>query len=190
MVKFGFIVEGETEKVLLESHAFHQLISELGAEFIPEIINADGNGNLLPRNIEKHSQILKDKGATHILILTDLDKDLCVTETKNRIQPAQNHYCVVSKKVIESWFLSDIDALRTFVKSNIDGYLDPETIDNPFEEIRRVRFQRIGIGFNNKRKLAYSMLENGFPFKRAAAHPNCSSAKYFIDKLTLLAKQN
>ena len=68
MVKLGFIAEGATEKIVLESEDFKSFLTELKLDFIPEVIDAEGNGNLLPHNIEKHSQILFDKGATKIII--------------------------------------------------------------------------------------------------------------------------
>ena len=101
MVKLGFIVEGETEKILLESEIFKDLLSKFKLDYVSEIVDAGGNGNLLPKNIEKLSAILIDKGASKIIVLTDLDKDKCVTETKNRISPLENHICVISKKEIE-----------------------------------------------------------------------------------------
>lgn len=190
MVKIGFIVEGDTEKILLESNEFRNLLNELRLEYVSDVINASGNGNLLPHNISKHSQILRDKGATHIFILTDLDKDKCVTETKNRINPETGHFCIVSKKQIEAWFLADTVALRNFIAFNLEEFERPEDVENPFEEIKRLRMNMQNRGFSNKRYLANSIISSSFSIKRAANHPNCSSARYFIEKLTQLSRQN
>ncbi|MCC6372249.1 MAG: DUF4276 family protein [Bacteroidia bacterium] len=188
MVKLGFIVEGDTEKILLESDNFKLFLTELQLDYVPEIINACGNGNLLPHNIEKFSVMLKNKGATHIIILTDLDEDTCVTFTKERINPPENHLCVVTRKRIEAWFLADTSALRNFIENNIPECEFPELINDPYEEIRQMRILHHGRGFNNKRKLANSMLQCGFSFKRAASHGNCSSANYFINKIIQLSQ--
>lgn len=191
MVKMGFIVEGDTEKILLESQDFKNVITELKADYIPEIINAEGNGNLLPKNIQKYISILLAKGATKIIVLTDLDNDSCVTETKNRINLHSDQICIVSKKKIESWFLADTEALKIFIASNITVFENPEDIENPFDEIKRLKITKIGRGFvNSKRYLANAMVANGFSIIKAASHPNCSSAKYFINKLTELSDQN
>ena len=191
MVKLGFIVEGDTEKILLESHSFKNLLHSLKVDYVSDIINVGGNNHLLPTNIEKHSKILIDKGATNIIVLTDLDNDACVTETKNRIKPLENHSCIISKKKIESWFLADTVTLRNFIESNISEHEDPESIDNPFEEIRRIKIELTSRGFvKSKRYLARSMVSKGFSFERAASHSNCTSAKYFIDKLKTLSNQN
>lgn len=191
MVKLGFIVEGDTEKILLESEIFKQLLADYKLDYIPEIVNAEGNGNLLPHNIEKFSEILITKGATKIIVLTDLDKDKCVTETKNRISPLENHICVISKKEVEAWFIADTEALSNFLKSNNFNIINPEIIEEPFEEIKKLRISlNNGRGIGDKKILARFMIKSNFSFERAASNPNCTSAKYFIDKLKILSKQN
>jgi hypothetical protein len=65
---------------------------------------------------------------------------------------------------------------------------NPEIIENPFQEIRRLRIEKIGRGIPTKVILAKQMISKfGFSIQRAAEHPNCSSAKYFLQKITELA---
>lgn len=45
-------------------------------------------------------------------------------------------------------------------------------------------------GIGDKKILARFMVKNNFSFERAASHSNCTSAKYFIDKLKTLSNQN
>src|SRR5258705_6527726 len=99
----GFIVEGDTEKMILESPDFKNFLNTLHIEYIPEVVNVKGNNNLLPHKIIGHTQILIDKGATQIIILTDLDDDKCVTETKSRIKSLENQIVIISVKQIEAW---------------------------------------------------------------------------------------
>ncbi len=94
----GFIVEGSSEKIFFDSPNFKKYLSSININYIPEIINAEGNGNLLPHNIEELTKILINKGATKIFIVTDLDTDKCVTKTKDRIKPHEIHQCIISKK--------------------------------------------------------------------------------------------
>ena len=47
MVKVGFICEGYTELILLQSDPFRQLLVSLNIERL-NVINAEGSGNLLP----------------------------------------------------------------------------------------------------------------------------------------------
>lgn len=188
MVKLGFIAEGATEKIILESDDFKNLLLELRIDFIPEIIDAEGNGNLLPHNIEKHSQILLDKGATLVIILTDLDADTCITQTKERIRPLENHIVIVSIKQIESWFLADTIAIRRFLNNDKFEDVNPEIHSLPFDEIKRIRTEFVGRGISDKKILAKLMVnQSQFSLKRAAEHPNCNSAQYFIEKLKKVA---
>ena len=46
MVKVGFICEGATEKIIVESVNFKNFLKENNLEFI-RAIDANGNGNLL-----------------------------------------------------------------------------------------------------------------------------------------------
>ena len=189
MVKVGFIVEGATEKIILERSDFFQYLRGLGLDYIPDVIDAEGNGNLLPKNINQYSQILKSKGSTVIFILTDLDSDLCITSTKNRIQPLPDHIVVISIKQIESWFLSDTDAMRSYLKDSTYTHIDPESVSIPYEEIKRIRIMKNNMGPGGKTILANAMVRHNFSITKAANHPKCSSAKYFLNKLVELASQ-
>jgi hypothetical protein len=71
MVKVGFICEGATEQILLQSDSFRNLLSSLNLESL-QIIDAKGAGNLLPHNIEGYVTRLEKEGAKVIVILTDL----------------------------------------------------------------------------------------------------------------------
>lgn len=190
MVKLGFIGEGAVEKIILESSQFQEYLRSLGIDFVKEVIDAKGNGNLLPHNIEAHTQILKDKGATKIIILTDLDEDQCITLTKDRIHPSDYHTIIVSINEIESWFLADEEAMKKLLKHMSYSIEAPETVEEPFEKIRALRMEKIGRGIGTKVILANLMIrKNNFSVLRAAAHPNCASARYFIQKINDFSKQ-
>ena len=188
MVKIGFIVEGAVDKMILGSRIFQEYLTTLGIDFIKDVVDAGGNGNLLPHNIEKHTKILEDKGATKIFILTDLDADQCITLTKERINSLPNQTVAVSIKEVEAWFLADVLAMQTLLIDPSFTIDNPEVIENPFEEIRRLRVKKTGRGVGSKVILAYQMIDKcGFSIIRAAEHPNCSSAKYFLNKLQEIA---
>lgn len=184
MVKLGFIGEGATEKIILESPQFRQYLQSLKIDFVEEVVDATGKDNFLPQNIEKYSQILKDKGASTIIILTDLDKDTCITLTKERVNPSENHVIIVSVKEIEAWFLADGQAMSIFLNDSLFSINNPEQIVNPFERIRELRVASIGRGIGSKILLANQMVnQNNFSIIRSSKHPSCSSAKYFINKI-------
>ena len=50
MVKIGFVCEGETEKLINESDRFRQFLFDNNCELL-KVIDATGNGNLLPKHI-------------------------------------------------------------------------------------------------------------------------------------------
>ena len=186
MVKVGFICEGETEKLIIESETFKTLLLKLGLELILAI-NADGNGNLLPHNIEKFIAILEDAGSDKIFILTDLDKDSCVTFTKKRISARENDIVIIAVKQIEAWFLSDSKTLSNLFKTKFQ-FEFPENEDAPYDTLNNFFINYIGRGNGKKDnggkiKTTRKMLTNGFSITQSASHPNCKSAAYFFNKL-------
>lgn len=183
MVKIGFIVEGDTEKILFSSTAFQNYLTSINVNYIPQIINAEGNGNLLPHNIREFTQTLIDKGAEKIFVITDLDTDECITKTKERIQPSEIHQCIISKKAIESWFLADTQTIRKFLKSEDFICQNPEIFDNPFEEIKSQRIALNNRGIGDKKILVKNLLNLGLSFENIISNENCSTAQYFHNKL-------
>ncbi len=188
MVKLGFIVEGDTEKIILEKSDFFLYMDSLNVAYVPEVIDANGNSNLLPHNIVPHTQTLEDKGATVIFILTDLDEDECITHTKERIDPLPHQIVTVSTKAIEAWFLSDTKAMCSFLKAPDFTYQNPEGVLSSFDEIRAIRMEKNDRGIGSKPILAQLMIRSNFSIQRAAQHPNCNGAKYFLQKITEVAK--
>jgi hypothetical protein len=186
VVKIGFIVEGASEKKVLDSVAFRQFLKKENIDFVPEIIDAKGGGQMLPNNREKHVSRLKDKGATHIVILTDKENDPCFTSVKNRIEPQENETVLISAKALEAWFLADSETISTILRKTFK-YPSPENTDGkPYNAIKN-EFSKNGKDFDTKLILADRMIRNGFTIEKAAAHANCPSAKYFIKKLKELS---
>ncbi|MBK8565980.1 MAG: DUF4276 family protein [Saprospiraceae bacterium] len=185
MVKLGFIAEGDTEKRVLTSENFKELLKRLGLSFLENVENAGGVSNLRKEKIKSLIQIQKDRGAEKVLILTDSDGK-CITSAKQEIDPAGENIVIVAVQMIEAWFLADSAAMSIFLKGK---YFcpSPEAIPNPFETIKEERKERLGSGVGDKRTLGQKIHYSGFSLEAAAAHPNCPSAKYFLDKLTALS---
>ena len=182
MVKLGFICEGETEKIIIESLAFKELLSALNIEFI-KAFDATGNGNLLPANISPMINNLIEEGAEKIFVITDLDEDVCITQTKERINAPEGIVVIVSVKQVEAWFLADSSTLTSifneeFLYDNPESELEPRTV------LKNLFIEKTGRGIGeSKPRFASRMVSNGFSIVNSAAHPNCQSAKYFIQKL-------
>lgn len=184
VVNIGFICEGYTELFILESESFKIILNSLKLKSIG-VINVEGNGNLLPHNIKIHQENLFDEGASLIFVLTDLDKDFCITKTRLRITEFENQVIIVAVKQIESWFLADNSTMNLIFKEGY-SFEYPENEDVPIETIRKLyfdKFRRGLVGRDEKKKLAKKMIHNGFSIQNAANHPNCPSAKYFLTKL-------
>lgn len=190
MVKLGFIVEGDSEKILLESEHFRNYLRTHNIAFVEIIANAMGGGNLLPHRLPEYKQILKDHGATHFLILTDLETDPCVTETRNRIGHADDHTVIVCRKAIEAWYLADSSLLSKLLKRKYHFEHPETTTDMPFVTLKdEMRAHSINGPGLSKVKFAKRMINSGFSIVNAAKHDNCPSAKYFLTKLQEIAKQ-
>lgn len=184
VVNIGFICEGFTEALILESEIFNSLLQDLNIKNVG-LINVKGNGNLLPHRILQHQDFLFEEGASKIFILTDLDKDECITKTKLRITESPNQIIVIAVKQIESWFLADNPTMSKIFKDDY-SFEFPENEEIPFETIRKTYFYKFNrglVGKDEKLRLARKMLNSGFSIQNAANHPNCPSAKYFLTKL-------
>lgn len=186
MIKVGFICEGFTEKILLESTAFRNLLSSLNIESL-QVVNAGGCDNLLPHNIEPYTTILENSGAQFIIILTDLDDDACITETKNRISARAQDTVIVAVKKIEAWYLACTPAMQKMLGQTEFRFHNPEEASEPFETVNQLLTLQFGRGIGKKaagkKKLINRMLANGFDLADAADHENCPSAAYFLRKL-------
>jgi hypothetical protein len=186
MTKIGFICEGRTEQIFLQSNAFGKLLASFNLESLP-VIDAGGSGNLLPHNIQGYLSRLEKEGAKAIIILTDLDEDICITETKNRISAREKDIVVIAVKKIEAWFLACTPTMQQLLSQPGFNFSNPENEKDPFETINDLLIKHKGRGIGKKTagkiKLATRMMEMGFELSSAAAHTGCPSAKYLLGKL-------
>jgi hypothetical protein len=186
MISVGIICEGYTEKILLESAAFSELLTSLNIELV-RVINAEGCDNLLPHNIKPYTTILENAGAQILIILTDLDDDACITETKKRVSARGKDILVIAVKKIEAWFLACTPAMQKLLGHPDFIFPSPEAEEEPFESINNLLLIHTGRGIGKKtagkKKLISRLLENGLNLADAAKHENCPSATYFMQKL-------
>lgn len=68
MVKVGFIVEGDSEKVLIESAGFRRWAGSQSLEICSPVINAKGGGNLLPHHLKTMLAQFERSQPDHIVI--------------------------------------------------------------------------------------------------------------------------
>ena len=200
MVKVGFVVEGNCEKKLVESKDFRAIALGFGIEVCEPVIDAKGSGNLCVKNIEPYIRACKEQTtASVIFVLTDLECEPCFTEVRKRITGAMTDkvadipQIAISRKAVEAWFLADTVAMKKWLRVHENKpfeVADPErTESRPFDKIRELAKEHGIPGPGTHKSFARKMINTfGFSLERAAAHPKCQSAKYFLNKLRQAGK--
>lgn len=182
MVRMGFIVEGDSEKIIVESEKFRQFLTLNEAELVTPVINAKGGGNLLPDNIDAFLDVLEQKQAEVIIVLTDLENEANSEAVQTRIANERISVVFVAVKALEAWFLADTEAMRLWLEE--DDFLEPfpeNTPAMPWDRLKQIAVELGKRGPGNKVGFAKKMIKQGFSINRAAQHPQCSSARALVE---------
>ena len=120
-----------------------------------------------------------------------VEDDPCISFAKANIYiyDRKKQIIIIAVKAIESWFLADSITLSNIFNEDNYQYNNPEEMEEKPFEILKSEFikNREGRGISKRRNLhASKMINNGFSIQNAASHPNCPSAKYFLQKLSQL----
>lgn len=188
MVKIGLIVEGDSERIVLKHEWFTDFLLKNDIELAGDVINLGGKGNLNTARMETQVQLLRDQGAERVFVLRDMDDAPCLTAVKQEVYQASDVKVCVAVKELEAWFLADSETLTTIFQVDF-MFSFPEIENSPLETLKRLRLQHQKTGISDKKLFAKMMVREGFTIERAAAHPNCPSARYFLTKLTELNTQ-
>lgn len=184
MVKVGFIVEGESEKLVVESPMFQQWLHDHDCTLVTPVIDAKGGGNLLPQHIEPFIQRLSHAGVEQIVVLTDLEDEAHPDLVRQRVAHPRIQCIFVAVKALEAWFLADSQAMNAWLK--IDDFHEPQpeaTPDKPWERLKQIASEH-GKRGPGASKVAFTqkLLKHwGFSIARAAQHAACPSAKELAD---------
>ncbi len=196
-VKIGFVVEGNSEKRLIQSDDFRRMAGQFNLEVCDPVIDAKGGGNLCNKNIEPYIKDCRaNTGAAHIFVLTDLECEPCIQEVKRRIYGDESEenvvsesIVIVSRKAIEAWFLADSEAMSSWLKMRFTYESPEETPEKPYEVIKGIATANNKPGTGNHKTFARKIINSyGFSLERAAAHPRCPSAAYFLEKLRAVGR--
>ncbi|ASM76558.1 hypothetical protein VITFI_CDS0779 [Vitreoscilla filiformis] len=126
MVRLGFIVEGDSEKIMVESANFKRWANAQGLEICRPVINARGGGNLLPQHMASMVATLTKSQPDHVVVLTDLETAPDIETVKVRITDTHTSLIFVAVKALEAWFLADTEAMRAWLKQPAFVEASPE----------------------------------------------------------------
>ena len=190
MVKVSFIVEGAVEKIIVEKCFIGTgWLKEKNIEVVGPVIDAKGGGNLCPQNMGVFVDMAQSHNPEKIIILTDLECDPCITKTKERLGDCDTCIMIIARKAIEGWFLADDALISGMTRGRCRTFPEPEkTEDMPYDVINELLVEHVDRGGGDKVRLANKVAKNGFNVESSAVHPNCQSAKYFVDKITSLGQ--
>jgi hypothetical protein len=191
MVKLGFIVEGDTEKIMIESAGFRNWANAQGLEICSPVINAKGGGNLLPQHMGPMMATLAKSQPDHVVVLTDLENAPDIAAVRTRITNAHTSLIFVAVKALEAWFLADTTAMRAWLKQPDFEEARPEqTPAMPWDWLKEVARQQGARGPGSNKVMFAKRFCGAHDFRiaNAAAHPACPSAKAFHDALLDLSR--
>jgi hypothetical protein len=190
VVKIGFIVEGPSDAMIIRSEQYNKLLTQLNLQFIDIVIpegkthffHPKADFKFIEAKVSSYIQRLNDKGAEVICFIVDQDEEPCFTSVKEKIPFSNQHHVIICKRNLEAWYMADESMMSELLKSKY-SCKDPESIIAPFEEIKKLMLEKTNRGIGDKIFLAKRVINAGFNIENAAKHNNCTSARYFLQKL-------
>jgi hypothetical protein len=185
LVKVAFIVEGATEKVLVDSSGFRAWCGLLGIEIAEPVIDAKGGGNLLPEYVDAYLDQLRGASPDKIVVMTDLETSPDPALVRERIAHAGLDHVFIAVKAVEAWFLADSMALARWLERDHVETAPEETEGMPWNRLKElaVKFGVRGPGASKPVFAKRFTYQYGFELTRAAEHPQCPSARELRDVL-------
>ncbi len=190
MVTVGFVVEGPSDRWLIENELFEKWLREdCNLEVVKPVVDAGGRMDSV--HIEAFVKNLKKiANPDKTVVLADLDPDNrvpCVEKRKELIGSQGIDLVAIARKAMESWFLADTKAMRRWLGDDTFCEVNPETLTGmPWDRLRELGRKR-GRGPGTKVRFSRKFIrEHRFDVRRAAQHANCPSARYFIQRLCAL----
>lgn len=184
MVKIGFIVEGDTESIIVNSPAFISFLRAKNFELVTPVIDAKGGGNLLPKYVDNFVVRLRNAGAQQICILTDLEDAASTADVQARIAHQDVDISFIAVKAVEAWFLADSEAMKKWLKVDVFNEALPEaTTEMPWDRLKEIS-RELGKQGPGSSKTAFAkrmVTHHGFDIQGSARHPACPSARELVD---------
>ena len=194
----GFIVEGPSDKFVVESDSFTELLASEGLQRASPVVVAGGDGRMSNSRISDLATLLRKQAtdARIILLLADLDENpdgspRCISERKDSIGSDGVDVIVIARKAIETWFLADTKAMRSWTGDDSFFEPNPETRPGmPWNSLKEIGVATSGRGPGRSKPMFAKRFvrQHGFHVERAAEHPECPSAGYFLAKIAALGE--
>ena len=189
-MKVGFIVDGRSDKIVVESDGFAAWLRGRGMRRGDPVVAA--GGQVGSARIGRLATLLRKQigDVDRIVQLTDLDPNEavpCISARRAFAHSQEVDLVVVAKKAMESWFLADSLAMRNW-SGDADFFEEypEETPGMPWDRLKEVGTSG-GRGPGSKVGFAKKIVRtHGFSIASAAKHPNCPSAKYFVHRVGAL----
>ncbi len=191
MVTVGFVVEGPSDEMLVNSKSFRDWLREDCGLVVSSTVNAGGNGQMCSSEITAFVRRLRrTANPDRVVVLADLDPELCapcITKRKERIGQESIDLILIARKAMESWFLADTEAMRRWTGDHVFREPRPEAPPGmPRDRLKEIG-RHTGRGPGGKIRFARKFIrDHGFDVRRAAEHPACPSARYFVERLCAL----
>jgi hypothetical protein len=195
LVSVGFVVEGPSDKKLIENKKFETFLrDECNLALKRPIVDAGGNGKMCQGKISDFvNQLRKKAEPDKIIVLADLDPEECapcITKRKAIIGEENIDLVAIARKAMEAWFLADTQAMCAWL-GQADFYEEcPEqTPQAPWYRLKEIAKERSLRGPGQSKPVFANRFirDCDFDLLRAAKHPNCPSARYFVEHLRELA---
>lgn len=197
VTRVGFIVEGPSEKRVIESEAFDEWLRKRGMALVQPVVVAGGHGGMVDGRLNDLARGLRVQAGEvdRIVGLMDLDPDEyvpCVQARKNTLGATEQvDLIVVARKAIESWFLAHSSAMRHWTGDSDFVEEWPErTPLAPWDRLKEIGKQSGRGPGGSKVTFAKRIVRCGFTIEGSARHPNCESAVYFVKRVGELAGKN
>lgn len=180
-MKIALIVEGPSDKIVLESQA--ECFSELGVEIT---VRPTGGKPEMCKKAAKFHKIETILGARKVIFLPDQNADACAIVTRRKIGMDKCRCAVtlVLKRELEAWILADGNAVTSVTGKQYQPAGQTDSISDPKQELMR-RFFR-ALGYNPSEVEMATEISPHFSLSRATKYN--TSAKRFVGELTRLAR--
>ena len=122
----------------------------------------------------------------------DLDPEECAPCIKKRkaiIGMEGIDLVAIARKALKSWFLADTEAMRRWAGCHKFFEPYPEATEGmPWERLKEIGSRTSTGRGPGKNKVIFErkFIRRHFRIKRAAEHPDCPSARYFVERLRAL----